>query len=90
MSDDRKDCCKGIKKWDGACCCLIHHCSIPNSCTWPVLRLESSCSRVLGAVGNDVAASAQSKHMGVGVKHSSMGLDGGSVRGRGCRMGLGV
>jgi hypothetical protein len=40
-----------------------------------------------GVVGNDAALSAQSKC--AGFEHSSTGLEGGSVRGRGCRMGWG-
>jgi hypothetical protein len=50
---------------------------------------EMSHERV-EVVGNDAASSAQSKRMGAGVEHGSTGLDGGLVRGRGCRTGLGV
>jgi hypothetical protein len=56
---DGKDC-------GGACRRLVHHRSVPNGCRRPVFRLEISRSRVLGAVGNDAASSAQLKRVGGG------------------------
>jgi hypothetical protein len=41
---------------------------------------------VLGAVGNDVASSAQSKRVGVGIEHGGTELEGGSTRDGGGRM----
>jgi hypothetical protein len=49
---------------------------------------------MLGAVGIDMASSAQSKCGGTGIKRGSTKLDGGSTRSRGCRtavvVGLGA
>jgi hypothetical protein len=40
---------------------LVHRRRVPNGCGWPVFRPEMSRSRLLGAMGNDAASSAQSK-----------------------------
>jgi hypothetical protein len=62
----------------------------------PVLKLEMSRGRVLGAVGNDEASSAQSKHRDAGVKwggtafgYGETGSIGGKMGAAGSRQGLG-
>jgi hypothetical protein len=45
---------------------LVRRRRVTNGCERPVFRHEMSRSEVLGAVGNDAASSAQSKHAGGG------------------------